>query len=207
MKITKQKDQNITVRGKNFPGWLPIVLALVFSVVALVYTVFVAPAAKAVRIGFVNTLELLEKYKGLQEVNQGFDEKIKAWKANVDTLENEIARMADSYKSRESRLGAGEKEKLGRAIVEKRQFIEEYKAKLNEAASREENEKAGEISGIIRKSINEFGRKNGYDAIFGMTATGNILYGDEAIDVTAGVLEMMNANYLNEKKKQKPENR
>ena len=47
----------------------------------------------------------------------------------------------------------------------------------------------------VNSFVQDYGRKKGYDVIFGTTLSGNILYGKEVIDITNEVVEGLNQTY------------
>lgn len=47
----------------------------------------------------------------------------------------------------------------------------------------------------INENINEYGKKNGYDFIWGASGNGNLMYANEAKDITSDVIVFINQEY------------
>ena len=52
----------------------------------------------------------------------------------------------------------------------------------------------------INDYVKEYGKKKGYDIIFGASGSGNVMYASEASDLTEDVLKGLNAEFEGKKK-------
>ena len=81
--------------------------------------------------------------------------------------------------------------------------LEKYKSILVRLSSEIENQSAIEenqiLEGVYNKVnnfIERFGKKNGYDIIFGANGQGSILYVQNKTDITDKIIEELNKEYL-----------
>lgn len=147
------------------------------------------------KIAFVRSAIVVDKYLGMIEARKLTESKIGTWQANIDTLSLDFERSINNYQQAYRQLSS--KERMERESILKRQQekLEQYKQTMGQKAE-EENEKM--IQGVlnqINSFVENYSKENGYDVVLGVTMSGNILYGTEAIDITDEVLQGLNNSY------------
>jgi len=148
------------------------------------------------KIAYVRSQELIYGYLGMKEAQSEYQEKTQAWQANVDTLELDYQRAVNKYNQDIGSLT--ESETLERQAILKAQQsnLIGYADAVDKKAKEEDEQMTQGSLNQINSFIEQYGEDQGYDAIFGTTVAGNLLYGKDAIDITDQVLDAMNKNYL-----------
>ena len=151
---------------------------LLFSVVSGLATwYFTRP-----RLAFVRSEQLVNEYMGMKEARIAFQAKHKQWQNNLDTLKAQLRQKHQS--------------KASPALVQAaEQNIRQYAAAMEQMTETEDQKMTQSVLDQINSYVDQYGKAQGYDLIFGTTTSGNILYGREGIDVTAEVLAALNKQY------------
>ncbi|NJN25203.1 MAG: hypothetical protein HC819_04100 [Cyclobacteriaceae bacterium] len=69
---------------------------------------------------------------------------------------------------------------------------------MQQKAAQEDQEMTSNVVLDVNAFLKEYGEDHGYKIIFGATEAGNIVYAEEAIDLTEEVLDLMNKKYKGE---------
>lgn len=142
-------------------------------------------------LAYVDSAKLMTEYRGMADVKKTVETLEKAWQATIDTLTQELQNDIKKYEKERGQMSEREKkiseELLGRKQQQFMQYKEGSKNKLAEDEQKITNEALTKVNGIIT----EYGKKNNYTIVFG-TSSGNIVYANEAINITEHVLEVLN---------------
>lgn len=170
--------------------------SLPVSIIAIVIAVFsIVKSQQASELVYVDVNKLLEGYKRTKVVRGEFEVKAKTLKANVDSLvvgwQNEL-KIYEKERSKYSKKELKLKQEL---LGNKQQQINNYQQAIQQQIQEEDKKASQTVINDINDFVKEYGKKKGYKIIFGASGSGNIMYADESSDLTAIVLEGLNAEF------------
>ena len=131
---------------------------------------------------------LKEKYKSFQTKAAAFQQK--ASKVRSEAEQAALQPEANALKNEEA------------AIAKLEQEYQTEQAKLSQDFQEKFAQYTKEFNDTIEAFLQEYGESNGYDLLLGKSsATGGVLYGKQAYDVTTDVIKALNERYKTNKKK------
>ena len=81
----------------------------------------------------------------------------------------------------------------------KQQQINNYQQAIQNQIQEEDKKSTQTVINDINDYVKEYGKKNKYKIIFGASGGGNIMYADEATDLTQKILDGLNAEFEGKK--------
>jgi outer membrane protein len=179
------------------PKWI-VYFSLSVSITALCVSLLFF--LKKENIVYVDSLKLLSQYKGSLAAKAEYDKKVAVWKANIDTLTNEVTNEITKYQKDKVKLTAREKKLTEELIASKQQQLENYKTAISQNASKEDQEVTSRVFKEISEFVKRYGERHGYDYVMGATNMGNIVYARTGKNITDEVIKELNAEYQKGKK-------
>ena len=176
-----------------------ISLNLLVSVVLLTGYHFLFNNNKTHSFAYIDTAKLMSGYKRMSDVKKIIGSKTKLLQANIDTLAQELQNDIKKYEKDRSEMSEREKKTTEELIGHKQQQFMQYKQATQNKAGEEEQKLTNEVLTKVNEIISDYGKKNNYTIIFG-TSSGNIVYANEAINITNQMLEELNKKYNQEYK-------
>lgn len=169
---------------------LPIAaVAVVLSLVSFFYTQISS------ELVYVDVNKLLDGYKRTKVVRAAFETKAKTLNANVDSLvagwQNDL-KIYEKERSKYSKKELALKQEL---LGNKQQQINNYQQAIQKQVQEEDKKATQTVINDINDFVKEYGKKKGYQVIFGASGGGTIMYAAEASDLTQIVLEGLNAEF------------
>lgn len=146
-------------------------------------------------IVYVDSMQLVNNYKGMQAARKTYQQKTSAWKANIDTLTKEVQVKIMDYEKGSSKMTPKEKQLSQELIRTKQGQLAEYQRALNTQAQQEDSKMTGEVLTQINAYLKKYGKEHGYKIVMAATEYGNIAYADEGLDITEAVLAGLNKEY------------
>lgn len=146
-------------------------------------------------IVYVDSNQLINNYKGMQDARKAYQQKAVSWKANVDTLTIEVQRQIMQYEKESTKMTTKERQLSQELIRTKQKQLMDYQQAMNTQAQQEDNKMTTEVISQINSYIKKYGERKGYTIVMAATDYGNIAYAEEGLDITAEVLEGLNEEY------------
>lgn len=143
------------------------------------------------KIAYVNSGDLLKRYKGAVEANKKFEEESKKWQDNIQTLQAELDSLNFLFVKNSDQWSLSKKKEFAGFAKKKETDLNRYSQAIQQKASERQQELLTPVLVDINNKIADYAREKGYDMILG-TADGNIVYAEEATNVTEQVLAVLN---------------
>jgi outer membrane protein len=171
-------------------------MALAVVALALGMAWGAGPARAETKLGYVNSELIMEQSKEAQAAIAGFNRDVEGWnqeavqrRTELDNLARELSQQAPMLSDEKRR----EKEQdHQRKLTEYDQFVQSVWGAGGLVVKRNE-EVLRPIVAKIQTILAKFGADEGFDIIFD-AADGNVLYADQALDLTTRVIEQLNAD-------------
>lgn len=147
------------------------------------------------KLVYVDSIKLINSYKGMTEARNAYQQKALTWKANVDTLAKELEARIAKYKKEATSMTAREKKLEEEILTSKQKQLRDYENALAQKAKDEDAEMSRAILVEINSYLKKYGENKGYDIILAATDYGNIAYAKPGLDITDDVIEGLNGQY------------
>ncbi len=171
-------------------------LALPVSLIALAASIFMffqlQTSSEQV---YVDVNKLLDGYNRTKIVKAEFEAKAKTLNANVDSLMTDWQKELKTYEKERSKMSKKELELKQQLLSNKQQQINNYQQAIQKQIQEEDKKSTQTVINDINDYVKEYGKKNNHKIIFGASGGGNIMYADEASDLTQDVLNGLNAEF------------
>lgn len=153
-----------------------------------------APAAD-LKVGFIDSERIFAGYTGTSEAQAEFNADIEKWTQDVEQQRKELEKTTEEFQSQSLILSEAKRREREEEIQRRRNeldaFVQEIWGPNGKVAQRNE-QLTRPIVEKIREVLNKIGDAEGFSIIFDAT-DGNIVYANNALDLTDRVLEQLNA--------------
>ena len=146
-------------------------------------------------IGYVNSQDLIYNYQGTQDMTKEFEKVKNELGMSLDTMKTNLAKEIEAYKKEMPKLNRKEKLDREEYIEGLRKQLYNYSITVEDEVNEKDQEMMQAVLNQINSFVKEYAVENKYSLILGTTSDGNILYGEDAMDITDELLEALNNNY------------
>ena len=163
-------------------------IATLFTVVLML-----ASCQEQQKIAFVDNTEVVSKFTKKVDFEKKFQIKIDNFNKKADSLDKAIQMEAQLFQTKSATMSQKNAEAEYQALLQKKQIID-YQLRAEEQNLQDEGQK--QIDTLVKQVkafVKEYGKKNGYTFILGANDAGSVMYGEESNDITATVIEALNA--------------
>ena len=164
------------------------------ALTALALFVMVGAAeAQTLKIGYINSQEILANAPGAQAAGQAFDEEMQGYQAEIEQLETELEGMQQRLQQQQLTLSPEAKANREQQLQAKLQEYQQRTSQLQELA----NQRRAALIQPVMDSITaviETIREEGSYALILDVAAGSIISADPALDLTQMVIDRLQEN-------------
>ncbi len=172
-----------------------ITISISVTLAALISILITNTLIKPSKLAYVDTAKLMVGFSEANKIEKELKSEDEKWQKQYkelgDTLQSTMDQMTKEYNNAKPYRQKELQDKLSARNQQLNNFKQANMRKMQKL--REEK-----MKGIIDKVnvyMKEYGKKQGYDIIFG-TSSGNIVYANEdALDITAEIIEGLNERY------------
>jgi len=147
------------------------------------------------KTAYVDSVKLISKYDATVEMQKMLEQKRKVMEANIDTLGLELQGEIKKFEAERPKLSAKEISLNEALLKNKQQQFMQYQRAVEQKMQEEQKKIQEEVLQRMNTYIKEYGRSHSYKYIMGATVTGNLIYADEAYDITDEILEALNKQH------------
>tara|TARA_B110000967_G_scaffold202558_1_gene241605 strand:+ start:594 stop:1127 length:534 start_codon:yes stop_codon:yes gene_type:complete len=144
---------------------------------------------------YVDVNKLLDGYKRTKIVRAQFEEKAKTLNANVDSLLVDWKNELKIYEKERSKMTKKELQLKQELLSTKQEQINNYQQAIQNQIQEADKKATQTVINDINDYVKDYGKQQGHQIIFGASGSGNIMYANEASDLTQTVLEGLNADF------------
>jgi outer membrane protein len=167
---------------------------MMFAVAMAGLTAVAAPvsAQAPMKIGYINSQQLLQEAPGSAEVQQTLQKELASWKAQVDAMQDSIQVMMKDFDQKSVLLSPDAKQKRQSEIASKQAAFTARVQEIQGKATQRQQELLTPIMDKVQAAITDLRVSEGYAIIFD-AATEAMVAADPALDLTSKVLARLNA--------------
>jgi outer membrane protein len=153
------------------------------------------------KTAYIDTEKLMKEYTAAQDIEAKYKEKGKEMGRELDAEIDKFKTEAESFKANAQANGMEWAQKKGAELRQREQQLNMAQQALMRQLQDDSGKELDTLVKQIKTYIKEYGKKNGYDYIYGTGDAATILYAKDQYDITKDVLTALNEKYKSEGKK------
>lgn len=161
--------------------------------------------SNSLKTAYIDTSELIEKYEKFKDEDDKFKVKSqelgRPLEAKVKAFQNE----AQSFQQNAQAKGPQWAQQKGAELQQREQQLGMEQNALLQQLQQEGAVLKDTLISEVKQFIKSYGKKKGYDYVYGTGDAATILYAKDQYDITKDVLKELNETYKSTKKDDKPE--
>jgi outer membrane protein len=163
---------------------------LVWGTLVLLLAFVAAGSAQAqnLKVGVVNVGRLLEQAPQTQRAMQALEAEFAPRQRDLLAMQTELQEKQETFRRDAPVMGESERLSLEREIRDGQRDLQRADQEFREDYNIRRNEELGVLQRSLLTEVQSYARAAGYDVVLA-----DVLYYSTAVDITAAVLESMNA--------------
>jgi len=158
-------------------------------------TIISLTACQQQKIGFVDNSVLVNEYQERKDVEASLNTKIEAFKTRTDSLRSAFELEIKEAELKARTMSQSAIQTLSQELQQKEQLLSQRVQFEQQQIAQESQKLNDSIINRVKAFVQDYGKSNNFNFILGSNEAGSVLYGEEASDLTQGILKALNENY------------
>ncbi len=150
------------------------------------------------KIAYVEIDTLLTKYNFWNDLNEMMMKKEESIRATLNQRARELDTEAKEFQRKYENGGFTSRERVEQEnarLMKKQQDLQELQNRLTNELAAENQKNSLQLRDSINSFLKEYNKEKGYSMIISNTGFDNLLYADEAYNITQEIVEGLNKRY------------
>ena len=169
-----------------------------FVLVVLVMLAFMS-CQQTQKIGYVDNATLVNDYQEKKDIEAQLQSKIDAFQKRTDSLRQAFQLEINEAEIKARRMSQKNVQKLSKDLQDKETALSQRVQFEQQQIAQESQSKNDSLIKKVKDFVKDYGKKNGYNFILGSNEAGSVMYGQDTSDLTQTILDLLNAQYKQEK--------
>ena len=165
----------------------------ILFVATLVLSLPGAVAAQGLKIGYINSQDILAQAPGAQEAKNQFDADMVTYRAEVEQLASDLETLVQQYEQQQALLSPSARQTRETDIRAKQQAYQERVAAIDERAGLRQQELVQPVMDRVNTVIEEIRAEGSYALIVDLSS-GAVVAADPLLDLTQEVIARLQAD-------------
>lgn len=179
---------------------LVLILGVALSVLACNKT---ETNSKEFKTAYINTSEIIEKYEKFKDEDDKFKVKSEELGRPLEAKVRAFQAEAQNFQKNAQAKGPQWAQQMGASLQQREQQLGMEQNALIQQLQQEGAVLKDTLISEVKKFIKDYGKKKGYDYIYGTGDAATVLYAKDGYDITKEVLKELNDTYKSTKKDDK----
>ena len=154
-----------------------------------------AMACQQNKIGFVDSVKLMDEYQEKIDVEARFKTKADAMTKKRDSISQSFQMELQAFQAKAQKMSQQSAQEEYGQLQQRGQYIGQQLQQEEQQLQATSQVEMDSLVKKVKKEIKEYGKANGYTYILGGGDGGSVLYGEEANDLTQAILKILNDKY------------
>ncbi|SNY95005.1 OmpH family outer membrane protein [Flagellimonas pacifica] len=147
------------------------------------------------KIGYVDNVKLMDGYQEKIDVEAKFKTKVEALTKKRDSISQAFQLELQAFQAKAQKMSQKNAQEEYGLLQQKGQFVGQQLQQEEQQLQQQSQTEMDSLVSKVKSEIKGYGAANGYTYILGGGDGGAVLYGEDANNLTEGVLKILNDKY------------
>ncbi|NLP59070.1 OmpH family outer membrane protein [Lutibacter sp. B1] len=167
------------------------------KLVIVVFAILLASCTQT-KIAYIDVEVIMKDYKATKALEDKLKAKQEIMAKELDSLQGPFQLKVQKYYQEAQRMSAQKRAETEQALQQEQQFLQGKQQQASQELQKENQENSEAITKKVDSFVAEYAKTKGYKLILGTSGKGTVMYGDETLNVTKDILDILNEDFSKE---------
>ncbi|SNR51937.1 OmpH family outer membrane protein [Lutibacter flavus] len=160
--------------------------------------VIVFASCNQTKIAYINVEDLMKDYdatKALEETLKGKQEEMAK---ELDSVSAPFQLKVQEYYQKAQKMSAQKRAETEQALQQEQQALQARQQQAGQLLQQENQKLSEAITKKVDSFVSDYAKANGLNLVLGTSGNGTVMYGDDNLNVTSAILEILNKDFSKE---------
>jgi len=147
------------------------------------------------KVAYIDVEVLMKDYEATKELESLLKEKQEKMAKELDSISAPFQLKVQQYYQNQQKMSAKKRAEVESALQQEQQFLQSKQQQASQLLQMENQEKSEVLTKRVDSFVADYAKVNGFNLILGTSGKGTVLYGEDSMDVTTEILEILNLDF------------
>jgi len=147
------------------------------------------------KVAYIDVEVLMKDYEATKELESSLKEKQEKMAKELDSISAPFQLKVQQYYQNQQKMSAKKRAEVESALQQEQQFLQSKQQQASQLLQMENQEKSEVLTKRVDSFVADYAKVNGFNLILGTSGKGTVLYGEDSMDVTTEILEILNLDF------------
>jgi outer membrane protein len=147
------------------------------------------------KIAYINVETVMDEYEGAKALEAEFTAQQQEMSAELQALQAPFQAKVQEYYQGADKMTAAQRAEVEQGLQQEQQMIQAKQQQLQQQLQQENQVKSEKLIKTLDSLVADYSKAKGFNIVLATQGNGTVMYGDESLNVTADVIEVLNASY------------
>ncbi|NOR28037.1 MAG: hypothetical protein GQ540_05870 [Lutibacter sp.] len=147
------------------------------------------------KIAYIDIEALMKDYEATKALEVSLKAKQESMAKELDSISAPFQLKVQQYYQKAEKMSTQKRAETESALQQEQQFLQSKQQQASQLLQQENQEKSEILTKKVDSFVANFAKNKGYKLILGTSGQGTVLYGDESLNVTTEILEILNLDF------------
>lgn len=163
------------------------------KIVVLIAVTVLVMSCTQTKIGYVDVQEVMKGYDAAQAVEAALKLEQESMSKSLDSLMGPFQAKVQEFYKNQATMPSSKRQEAEQALQQENQQLQQQQQQLQQYL---QQKGASEIQALTQKvdsTVASYATTNSYQMIVATQGSGQVMYGDDSLNITDAVIDMLNA--------------
>ena len=150
------------------------------------------------KVAYIDIEVLMKDYEATKDLETSLKAKQEVMAKELDSIGAPFQLKVQQYYQAAQKMSDKQRSEAEQALQQEQQFLQSKQQQASQVLQQENQEQSEILTKRVDSLVAIYAKSKGYNLIFGTSGKGTVLYGDESLNVTAEVLDILNVDFSKE---------
>lgn len=151
------------------------------------------------KIGYVDVEELMKEYDATKAIEADLKVEQEKMAKSLDSLTLAFQQKVQDYYKKANRMSNKSRKAKEDELQAEQQMLQAKQQEGQQILQQKSQEGIEKLTKILDSTVAAYAKANKYNMILGTQGNGTVLYGDDQLDLTETILDILNVDYESKK--------
>mgnify|MGYP001815268026 FL=1 len=150
------------------------------------------------KIAYINVEDIMRDYEATKVMQEEMQAKQDQIIKELDSISAPFQLEVQEYQKNASRMSAQKRAQVEAELGQKQQALQARQQQASQQLQSESQVNSEAITKKIDSFVSTYATANGFGLVLGTSGNGTVMYGDDKLNITKEILEILNEEYSEE---------
>ena len=147
------------------------------------------------KIAYIDVEVIMKDYKATKDLETKLKAKQEVFAKQLDSLQGPFQLKVQEYYKVAQQMTPQKRAEAEGVLQQEQQFLQARQQQASEELQKDNLENSEVLTKKVDSFVADYAKAKGLQLIIGTSGKGTVMYGDEKLNITADILEKLNADY------------